>query len=193
MSIFEVWNPNKRKVWKELERKYNGKYLNGNIFSSEKVQIDKDGLLILLDTRWEDGEYNKKNTRIIAPYENKTGFHCEIFKEGFFESMGKKLGMQDIEVGIEEFDKNFVLKSNQPNTLRNILAESKLIEEIGKHPNMKFMVETKNRFLGEFHPAGIDQLSFEEEGEITDIQKIESIFEIFSMFYNRMIQLGVAS
>ncbi len=147
-----------------------------------------------MNTRTErvQGESVGVYTTIVAPYKNTSGFYCEIYKEGFFQSIGKKLGMQDIEVGIPEFDDCYILKSNQPETLRKILNEPLLVKEIKKHPNIKFMVKTKNRFLGDFHPAGIDQLFYEEEGYIVDIEKLESIFEVFTLFYELMLQLEVA-
>jgi hypothetical protein len=37
-----------------------------------------------------------------------------IYREGFFSKIGKSLGMQDIQVGYDEFDKTFILKSSAP-------------------------------------------------------------------------------
>lgn len=191
-----LWKTNKLAIWNEISEKLNGVKINPETCISRGLTVEKNGLQIRLGLRWEnlDGdERGTEITRISAPYKNITGFHCEIYKEGLFQSLGKMLGMQDIQIGSKEFDRQFIFKSNQPEVLRHILDDQELVEEISRHKNMRFMVKTENRFLGSFHPAGVDEICFEEEGVITDINRLESVFNLFSMFYEKMLSLGVAN
>ena len=41
------------------------------------------------------------------------GFRFTVYRKGIFSDIGKWFGMQDIEIGDEDFDRDFILKSNQ--------------------------------------------------------------------------------
>lgn len=43
---------------------------------------------------------------------NLTGKSLTVYKEGFFSKIGKAFGGQDIQIGNEDFDKNYIIKSN---------------------------------------------------------------------------------
>ena len=196
MPIFQFRkNPKREKAWREIAHLYGGEYIQGGHSFSEKVRFVKDGLLIILDTGKLDIDkhgFGQEYTRVIAPYQNRTGFHCEMYQERFFHGSEKKLGLQDIEVGINSFDKMFILKSNKPLILKKLFRNHLLIREMKKHPRMHFMVKTKNRFLGGFHPAGTDELSFAENGLITDISRLKSVFEMFTLVHKQMLEIGLA-
>lgn len=46
-----------------------------------------------------------------------------IWREGFFSKIGKALGMQDIQTGFEEFDKKFILRSNNPDFAMKVMNQ----------------------------------------------------------------------
>lgn len=49
-------------------------------------------------------------------------FDFKIGKEHIFSKAGKMLGMQDVEIGDEEFDKRFLLKSKSENEFRDLIT-----------------------------------------------------------------------
>lgn len=69
-----------------------------------------------------------KNQRTYTAFKLKTtnrySYTFKIYKEGFFSKLGKGLGLQDIQVDDPEFDKSFILKSNDDYFLRTILDEA---------------------------------------------------------------------
>ena len=44
-----------------------------------------------------------------APYVNPDGFRFKIYRKSIFTGIGKALGMQDVDIGDEEFDREFVV------------------------------------------------------------------------------------
>jgi len=48
--------------------------------------------------------------------------HMRLYKEGFGSKIGKKLGMQDIQVGIDSFDRDIMVKGSDEFFIRNILT-----------------------------------------------------------------------
>jgi len=48
--------------------------------------------------------------------------YMRLYKEGFGSKIEKKLGMQDIQIGIESFDENVIIKSSDEFFVRSILT-----------------------------------------------------------------------
>ncbi|MEK6235743.1 MAG: DUF3137 domain-containing protein, partial [Planctomycetales bacterium] len=48
-------------------------------------------------------------------------FRCEVYPMGFFQRMGKFLGMQDIEIGSPRFDEEYIITGNDVSQLRRAL------------------------------------------------------------------------
>lgn len=55
---------------------------------------------------------------------NPDGLRVEVYPERFSSTLGKLLGMQDIEIGVPGFDERYILKSNDPRRLEAFLDAS---------------------------------------------------------------------
>jgi len=67
---------------------------------------------------------------------NSTIHHMRLYKEGFSSKIGKKLGMQDIEVGIDSFDNDIIIKGSDENFIRSLLiykVQDKVLKIIRNH------------------------------------------------------------
>ncbi len=98
-------------------------------------------LRVFMFTR-SSGSGKSRSTTTYTAFEidvdNPDGFEFHIFEQGFFTSMAVKLGMQDIQIGDDEFDKEYIIKSNN---------ESKVIELLTPMIKQKFM-EFADQFPG---------------------------------------------
>ena len=82
-------------------------------------------------TRLKSGNYivilekyatrHSKNTRVIAPYKPVKDFEFRVFKESLIDKLVSFLGMQDIIIGHEEFDKTFIVEGNDADTIKQFL------------------------------------------------------------------------
>lgn len=68
----------------------------------------------------EEGGY--ETTGIQARLLSHTPFNFVLYPEDFIISIGKLFGLQDIELGYPEFDKNIIVKTNDADKLKNVLA-----------------------------------------------------------------------
>src|SRR6185295_6856158 len=68
-------------------------------------------------------------THIEIKFSNPSGFTFQLILEGIFQRIKKIFGAQDIQTGNEEFDKHFVLKSNNEGQALKIF-DAKLCEDI---------------------------------------------------------------
>ena len=69
-----------------------------------------------------------KNQRTYTAFKIKTtnrySYSFRLYKEGFFSKIGKGLGMQDIQIEDEEFDKNYIIKSNDDYFMKTLLEDA---------------------------------------------------------------------
>jgi len=76
-----------------------------------------------------------------APFVYLEGFRFTVHRKGIFSDIGKWFGMQDIEIGDEAFDRDFILKSNVEWKLRELLGGSRIRELISRQPQIYFAVK----------------------------------------------------
>jgi hypothetical protein len=77
------------------------------------IQATLDGVAVLADYYVvSNGKSSTTYTRVRAAAAGAPNLRLSVYKEGFFSSLGKALGTQDIQVGDPLFDDLFMVKSN---------------------------------------------------------------------------------
>ena len=69
------------------------------------------------------GKHPTYYTRFFLQMGSKPPFSTHIYKEGFFQSLGKKMGFQDIQVGDSGFDDKFMIKGIQEARVQQFLSQ----------------------------------------------------------------------
>jgi hypothetical protein len=85
----------------------------------------KRNLVLYMFTRSSGSGKNRRTTTYTAftlDVNNPEGFEFNIYEQGFFTTLLTKFGMQDIQIGDEAFDKEFIIKSNNENMVRSMLS-----------------------------------------------------------------------
>ena len=99
------FGPSKDEVWRQLSEEIGAEFVQGGFWKRSKVQAHVDPWTVTPDTYTASSDDSSTTyTRLRAPYVNPDGFRFTIYRKGFFSDLGKLLGMQDIEVGVPEFD-----------------------------------------------------------------------------------------
>lgn len=187
-----LFGPNKNEIWKQLSNEINGEFIPSNFFKPSKVKVNMDDWTIVLDTHTvSTGKSSVTYTRLRAPFTNNDGFKFKIYREGIFSELGKFFGMQDIEIGDENFDKDFIIKSNNEIKVKELFSDYKIKELIEKQS--KISLETKNNEgMFETHlPYGISELYFKIPGVIKDTDRLKGLFELFKEVLNEMTNIGI--
>lgn len=60
-------------------------------------------------------------TDIFIEFEKPYEYKLRIYPEGFFSKIGKSLGMQDIEIGDPDFDGQYIIKCNNPDSAMQVV------------------------------------------------------------------------
>lgn len=114
-----------------------------------------------------------KNQQVMAEikfFNSPINFDFKISREHLFTKVGKKFGVQDIEIGNDEFDSLFLLKSESENEMKDLMTYDIQIElrEIVKE--LRAAIVQKNGVLSYSVPGGlINEKAFKSTERVIDL------------------------
>jgi hypothetical protein len=128
-----------------------------------------------------------------APFVDPEGFRFTVYRKGIFSDIGKWFGMQDLEIGDEAFDRDFILKSDQEPKLRELLGSTRIRELIGQQPQIYFAVKDDEGFFRSSFPEGVDELYFQVVGIVKDVERLKLLYELFAETLDQLCRIGAAN
>ena len=180
MGFFrELFGPSKKEVWKQLSREIGAEFVDGGFLQGCRVEARVDVWTITLDTYTLGSEDRLTYTRIRAPYVSADGFWFKIYRASPFSGLGKYLGMQDVEVGDAELDRDFMIQGNDAHKLALLFRSPHIRTLIMAQPHNTFEVKD-----GELH--------FEEDGVITDVERLKQLYALFAETLHQLRHVGSA-
>ena len=195
MAILKnLFGPSRQEIWKQLCTEIGAQYVDGGFWKGDKVQATHGPWTITLDTYTvSNGKTSTTYTRMRAPFVNTESFRFTVYRKGIFSDIGKWFGMQDIEIGDEAFDRDFILKSNQELKLQELLGSSGLRDLIDRQPEIYFAVKDDEGYFGSSFPEGVDELYFQVVGVIKDVERLKLLYELFSETLEQLCRIGSAN
>jgi hypothetical protein len=194
MSLLRrMFGPSRDEVWRQLSQEMNGRFTQGTWGKGSKVEVRVHQWTITLDTYVvSTGKSAIVFTRMRAPYVNADSFRFTVFPQGFFAKIGKMFGMQDVEVGFEEFDKSFVIKGTDETRLRQLFANRGIRELIQQLKNFHLEVKDDEGYFGSDFPEGVDELWLQILGVIKDREQLRNMFDLFAAVLDHLCEIGSA-
>jgi hypothetical protein len=189
----EIFGPSKDEIWRQLCGEIGADFIAGGFWRGSKVQARVKEWTITLDTHTvSHGKSSTTYTRMRAPYVNPDEFRFTIYRKGFFSGLGKMLGMQDVEVGHQEFDDAFIIKGNSESKLRALFANPRIRQLIEAQPSIHLEVKNDEGWFGPAFPDGVDELYFQVVGVVKDVERLKSVFDLFAEVLNHLCHIGSA-
>jgi hypothetical protein len=189
----QIFGPSQDEIWRQLCDEIGAKFVEGGFWQGNKVQAHVKEWTVTLDTYTvSTGKSSVTYTRMRAPYVNQDGFRFAIYRQGLFSNLGKLLGMQDIEVGDPEFDRDFVIKGSDEYKVLALFANPKIRQLIQAQPSIHLQVKDAEGWFGASFPEGVDELYFEVVGVIKDVERLKSLYELFAETLNHLCHIGSA-
>ena len=185
----ELFGPSKDEIWSQLSQEIGARFTKGDWGQNSKVELSDKSWTITLN--YVQGK-NNSWTIMRAPYVNADGFRFELYRTGLFTGLGKLLGMQDIEIGDPLFDEHFVIKSNMEAKVKQLLDPPGIRAHFESAPGIHLLVKDDEGWFGATFPEGVDELSFETNGLIRDIEELKLLFELFSLLLDQLCRIGSA-
>lgn len=188
-----LFNHSREAVWRQLSQEVGGRYEKRSWLHSDRVDVTHGEWTITLDSYTVNtGKMVVVYTRLRAPYVNPDRFRFTVYREGLFSEIAKRLGMQDIEVGHPAFDRDFIIKGNDPEKLRALFAHEPLRTLLSAQPKVHFMVKDNEGFFGKDFPPHTDELSFVVAGLIKDVTQLKQLFVLFAETLDQLCRIGAA-
>lgn len=192
-----IFGPSKDEIWRRIASDLAGEFVDGGFWEENAVTYNHGEWRIVLDTRTETTYtgatmMTMQYTRMRAPFINKDGLYFNISHEGFFSSIGKLLGMQDIVIGDRYFDDRFLIKGNSPEKIKLLLADDSIRELCQKLPKVHLRIKDDEGIFGADFPDGVDELYFECDGVIKETEILKDLFELFCLILERLVQIDSA-
>ena len=192
-----VFGPSKHEIWSQIAGDIGGDFIEGGFWKKDVLVYRHGQWQILLDTYTVTTSTGKTTssttyTRMRAPFVNKDGLYFKIYRHGFFSSIGKNFGLQDIEIGDPFFDDQFIIKGNNPDTIKRLLADDKIKLLIRNQPRIHFEIRDDEGWFGTAFPEGVDELYFQRVGVIKDTKLLKDLFDLFSRTLMRLVQIDSA-
>jgi hypothetical protein len=187
-----IFGPSKDEIWNQIARDIGGHYEDGGFFGRDVLRYQSGEWEIILDTYTTGGKHSTTYTRMRAPFVNRDGLYFKIFREGFFASIGKFFGMQDIEINDPYFDDNFIIKGNNEEKIRLLLSDRRLKQFIQGQPDICFQIRDDEGYFGARFPEGVDALYFQCVGVVKDEKRLKNLFDLFSFTLERLVQIDSA-
>ena len=198
-------------AWKLLATEVGGELITrrerGRRFLGRHMQlavVAKAGTSpIALDLRMEyGGEYapNSLVTRIRAPYVARDTFafsvkrlRARLSDGALLHGMARLSGRHKVEAGDLGFDRDFLITANDTDKVRALLADPRIRDLIQSQPSLDISAARPGWRLFKRSSQRLSVLRFEEEGVITDVGRLKSLFELFRETLNQLCQIGAAS
>ncbi len=189
----QLFRPSQEEVWQQLCIEIGGTYTKGGLWKGDKVTVRVKDWTVTLDTYTvSTGKSSTVFTRMRVPYANVDGFRFKVYRKNFFSNLGKVLGMDDIEVGYPDFDNDFIIKGNDTNKVITFFSNPEIRQLIQQQPKISFEVKDDEGWFGAQFPEGVDELYFQVNGVIKDVELLKNLFELFAKTLNYLCHIGSA-
>ena len=191
MSILRgIFGHSKEEIWKQLSYKIGANYVDGGWFGRDKVIAQHKHWKITLDAK----EGKNAHTRICAPFINKDGFRFNIYRTNFFSDIGVSLfGIEDVEVGFEDIDCDFIIQGNDHYKLWKLFAHDRIRIIIKQHPSVNLKIKTDRiySFINDLE-HNVDVVEFKTVGVLKDIEQLSKMFDLFAEVLDHLCTIGSA-
>jgi hypothetical protein len=181
-----LFGPDQVQIWSQFADQF-GARLDDTVPRKPRVSIPERGWKLTLDVE-QIGEYSF--TRMRAAYVNPQRFRFMLWREGFFSKIGKLLGMEDIQVGHDDFDSEFVVRSNQPEQIRRLLSNAPLRRLLHLQPPFEMMVRDGQCYAGNDYAKPIDELQYRMRGVARDLVTLHNLHDLFTTTLELLRQMG---
>ena len=190
-----LFGPSKHEIWSQIARDIGGDYIESGFWKKGALRYQHSAWEIVLDTFTEnnsEGNAYSVYTRMRVPFIPLNDFTFKLQRNNFFNGLTKLFGAQDIEVGDAFFDQQFVIKSNQPDKVIQLLTDPTLKALIQQQPHIYLAITDRDGFWKNELPAGTSELYFRCGGVIKETERLKALFDLFCYTVSALTVIGVA-
>lgn len=189
MAKIDLFGRHKKQIWQELCLLIDADFFDTGRWKPDYIEAYHGNWVITIDTFNTD---KMAFTRIRAPYVNRDDFHFKIYRANFLHGIGKKMGMQDIEVGYPEFDKDFIIQGNDKRKLQMMFENPHIRNLISFQPQIHFGINKQVPWPQKKFPKGINEVYFLVPTILKDLNQLHDLYDLFAITLDHLCHIGSA-
>jgi hypothetical protein len=180
----------KNNIWAEFAKEIDGKFIKGYSWHSDRTEVEYNNWKIIFDnyTLWS-GKYSTEMTRVIVHFISVDNFKFEIYRNSFVRKIKELFGAQDVKIGRADFDKAFVIKSNNEFKIKSLLQNQEIRRLIEFQKEVNILISDQKGIWEEKLPENEFELSFFADGEIRDFECLKSLLNLFKEMIDSLYQM----
>jgi hypothetical protein len=179
-------------IWQQFAKEKGGTYLP---ISGDRVQYKYKGFTITFDAYIHyvvvggssyEYEYTRGQVEFICP----DNFKLLITQQGLIDNISKLFGMQDIQIGNKQFDKKFIVKSDDESKTLLLLSNNSITKSLQELEPVRFDITDGEGLWDEKPVAGNFMLYFVLKEKIKHIEQLNKMYSLFSETIDTLIKLN---
>lgn len=174
-------------IWHQFAVEKNGTYAP---VSDHRVLLQRKGAVITFDNYYDYPNVGNASgvnlTRGIAEFVAVDQYTLTITRQGVAENIGKAFGAQDIRIGVQPFDKTFMIKSNDETKTQQLLNDDliqQLLLEI--HP-IRLAITNGEGLWNERPKEGHFMLYVVSEDPVKTIAQLDEFYLLMTELLDRL-------
>lgn len=181
------------RIWEAFAEKIGGEYIPRKHWNSDRTLFHYKNFKIYFDyfTYYTSGKasLSKTFTRVVIPYKSYDDFQFNIYEDELIFKIAKIFGFQDVKIGKEEFDKKYIIKTNNEQKLKNIFNSTTLHKKIENFENASLLISKKYGVWEEELPENEYELSFVLNYHVKDLETLTKSKDFITEFFDRFQDL----
>ena len=177
------------RIWEAFAEKIEGEYIPRKHWNSDRTLFHYKNFKIYFDyfTYYTSGKasLSKTFTRVVIPYKSNDDFQFNIYEDELIFKIAKIFGFQDVKIGNEEFDKKYIIKTNNEQKLKNIFNSTTLHKKIENFENASLLISKKYGVWEEELPENEYELSFVLNYHVKDLETLTKSKDFITEFFDR--------
>jgi hypothetical protein len=188
-----LFGPSKAEIaWREFADEIEGEYFKKGTFGSPKISARLGKWKVLIDTYTvSNGKSSTTYTRVTSDILLTEDFKFRIYKKSIFSGLGKAFGMEDIEIGEQYFDEQYIIKGSPQDKVIEFFSDQNLRQSIINLSRLHLQIKSRNQSFFNKDTTPTIQLYYEEVGMIKDKNRLGNLMLLFALSLKRLEQIGV--
>ena len=178
-------------VWTALAERHGAEPVAGRRGRLKQVCFRADPWVLVLDEYNASGESSSTYTRVRAAYRTRDEFRFRVYRRTMLSGIGRMFGMQDIEVGMPQLDRDYIVQSDSPGRVQALLLARDVAHPLETLRAGRFETR-KLRRRGARGPV-LRELVYQKQGVVRDPVVLETMIGLVRAALGHLARLGATS
>lgn len=191
-------DPPQRRALRHVAEALGGQIVEGaGLGARDRVLLPHGPWTIMLDSEWSaasKSDWTRVRSAFAVTDPARLECRASIQRRNFLISdIARLLGAQDVVVGHEPFDRDFVIKGTDPEMVRAFLSGEELRERIAAEPRSRLSIREPTEPARVALPAQALEVRVDAPGGLTEASRLLALVAIVASALDRLRAMGVAS